>query len=307
MTHIVLVYVESDHSFAHQLATHIEQRGLKIWPVPDTPLPFTEQHADHTRSLDDASHILSIIPADAADFEHLRPHCEHAQTLKKPVIAIRRHPVEVPDDLRDCRVINFEGQFLLAFEELSQLLHKTHAASRPQSDETPLRVVKPGLLPIRFPAERCWREDRLRINYNLPVLLGKEELDVRIPAFFTLCTFKLEHASNKRLRGRRDNQRFYLFDPRRAQHTLTIRRRKGRVQLIYRMTRLQVYHWFPAHYRTLDREAAVLYRYLITGKLDDAVLEPVKRQARRARLVSWGTIVGVWVFLALIVALIVLL
>ncbi|MBN1563245.1 MAG: hypothetical protein JXA10_05365, partial [Anaerolineae bacterium] len=109
---------------------------------------------------------------------------------------------------------------------------------------------------------------------------------------------------SKRLRGRRKHKHYTLFDPRRAQQTLTIRRKRDRTQVYYRMTRLQVYHWFPAHYHVLDREAAALYRYLATGYFDPDLFEPVNRQAQRARATSWGSILLFWLLVVLIIYLI---
>ena len=55
-----------------------------------------------------------------------------------------------------------------------------------------------------------------------------------------------------------------------------------------------------SHYRVLDREAAALYRYLVTGTLTDDVLEPVNYQARVARAMSWGTIAAFFLILFLV-------
>jgi hypothetical protein len=300
MSHIFLLYALPDHNFAHQLAVQIEQRGLRVWPVPNTPPTPDEQAQDRATALEGASHVLGILPTDADDLAQLLPHCQRALELEKHVIAIQHSPVEIPDHLKQCRVVDFEGQFLMAFEELSQILKKTHAPTRPLTVEHPPPVTKPGLLPIKFPAERCWREDRLRINYSLPIILTEEELQARLPAYLVKAHFDLTQSTKKRLRGQRQNEHFPIFDPRRTLHTLTIRRKKGRAQVYYRMTRMQVYYWFPAHYRVLDREAASLYRYLATGKLDASLFEPVNRQARLARALSWSVILIFWLVVALI-------
>jgi hypothetical protein len=207
----------------------------------------------------------------------------------------------IPDHLR-CTVVNFEGQFLVAFEELSNLLAKSHAPTRPLTVEHPPPVAKLGLLPIKFPSERCWREDRLRISYSLPIILTRDELEMRLPAFLVASGFQLTESTRKRLIAQRVNRKYALFDPRRAEHTLSVERRRGRLRVYYQMTRMQVYHWFPAHYLVMDREAAALYRYLATGSLADIFI-PVSIQARRARLVS----VFAWAALLLLTALLIFL
>ena len=304
MAHIFLLFAEADHAFAHHLAVQIEQRGMVVWPVPD-PTLRAEQLTDYLAGLEDASHLLSIVPTDPADFDALQPHCQRALERGLRAIAILTHPGDLPDDLKGCPVVDFEGHFLLAFEELSHLLKKSKAPTRLLTVEHPPPVANVGLLPIFLPSERCWRDDRLRINYTLPILLTPEELDTRLPAFLVAFDFELVQSAKKRIRGQRISKRYALFDPRRAEHTLTIRRRRGRSDVYYRMTRTQVYHWFPAHYRALDREAAALYRYLATGQLQ-GLRALVDLQARRARLVSWSAIVVALLATAVIALLIAL-
>jgi len=201
--------------------------------------------------------------------------------------------------LQACRVVDFRGQFLLAIEELVKQLEKADAPTHPLTVEHPPPLLKPDLLPITLPSERCWREDRLRINYILPIILTPEELEVRLPAFLAQTQFELVKNTPKTIQARR-LRGFSLFDPRRADHTLTVKRRKGSLDVYYRMTRTQVYYWFPGHYRVLDREAAALYRYLVTGKLTPDVLEPVAYQAKLARALSWGTIAAFFLIVFLL-------
>ncbi|MBN1563334.1 MAG: TIR domain-containing protein, partial [Anaerolineae bacterium] len=172
MSHVFVLYAKSDHKFARQLAVQIEQRGIQVWPVPNAaPSPEDLENA-RVEGLESATHILGILPADDADITDLLPYCEQALAAKKHVLAIVYHQAApIPDHLKKCRVIDFEGQFLLAFEELSDALKKTKASTRPLTVEHPPPISKPGLMPIRFPSERCWREDRLRVNYTLPIIL----------------------------------------------------------------------------------------------------------------------------------------
>jgi hypothetical protein len=301
MSHILTLYAPPDQSFAKQLSVQLEQRGLVVWPVPDPlaaqPTPNLDQ------GLPDASHILLILSPEAVELVETQAQITQALDHKRHTIVVVCRDCTIPDTLKPFPVVDFEGQFLLAVEELVRRLQKTDAPTRPLTVEHPPPVVKTGLMPIRLPAERCWREDRLRINYNLPIILAEDDLALRLPAFLAQTQFDLIRSTSKSLRARRKHKEFALFDPRRAQHTLSIKRRKGRLRVYYRMTRLQVYHWFPAHYRVLDREAAALFRYLATGTLD-GILDPVHRQASRARRVSWAAIAGVILVLLLVAYLI---
>ncbi len=303
MTHTQLFYALPDHKFARQLAVQLEQRGVVVWPVPEIP-PTEEQLAlSRAEGLPDASHILGILSINATP--DVEADCQRALEQKKRAFAIVIDEAPVPSHLKNCPVVRFQGRFLMAFEELTDHLRKTRAAIRPLTVEHPPPVAKADLLPIMFPNERCLREDRLRINYNLPMILAQAELDTRLPAFLVAFQFELGESTKKRLVARRLNQKFPLFDPRRADHELAVERRKGHLKVYYQMTRMQVYHWFPAHYRTLDREAAALYRYLATGDIQ-GIVEPVNIQARRARVLSVAALVIIALCLAFIVLLIAL-
>jgi hypothetical protein len=302
MRHILVLYAPEDHEFARQVAVQIEQRGLVVWPVPDltqlAPLP-----ADTPQSHDDASHLLIVLSSrsrataqsDAPPWQvHLGP--------SRNVFVVIQDGCPVPDALQDYPAVNFKGHFLMAIEEVVHLLNKTNAPTRPLTVENPPPVVKLDLLPATMPAERCWREDRLRINYSLPIILTGDDLELRLPAFLVAFNFELVKSSSKLVRARRNN-RYPWFDPRRAEHTITVKRRSGGLRVYYRMTRMQVYYWFPAHYRVLDREAAALYRYLVTGKVE-ALRDPVDLQARLARVVSWGAILMFWIVVVTLAALV---
>lgn len=303
MAHVFLLYVPEDHDFAHQLAVQLQQRGLVIWPVPDPNVAEAEPLPDAEVGFAKASHYLGIISPESIAAETLQAQCSAALDTGKPVIALMRHEVDLPAHLAQCAVVDFDEPFLLAVESLVKRLATVHAPTRQLTIEHPPPVSKPGLLPIALPSERCWRDDRLRINYSLPIILTPEELEMRIPAFFAQTRFELDKSTRKEMRGVRMRE-FKWFDPRRAHHTITIKRRRGGLRVYYRMTRVQVYHWFPAHYYTLNREAAALYRYLATSQLDAALLEPVRRQARRARLLSWA---AVWAFVLIPLAILALL
>jgi hypothetical protein len=299
MSHIFVLYEPQDQSFARQVAVQIEQRGLVVWPVPDPATAPPAQLPDPAQGLETASHVIGILSPTAVASEDMRCQCQHALDLGKHVIAAISQTCDIPAHLRPCPVVDFRGPFLLAVEELVKQLEKTDAPTPPLTVEHPPPLLKPDLLPITLPSERCWREDRLRINYILPIILSPEDLGVRLPAFLVKTQFELVKNTSKTLRARRLRE-FSLFDPRRADHTLTIKRRKGSLDVYYRMTRTQVYYWFPAHYRVLDREAAALYRYLVTGQLTNAVLGPVTHQAKLARALSWSTIVGFFLVLFLL-------
>jgi len=264
---------------------------MVVWPVPDPALRRDEPVPDGSDGLADASHIVIVLSPHSSTPDR-EPHWASVLQGDARVIVVTCDRCTVPDALAAYPVVDFEGQFLPGFEELVRRLKRSHAPTRPLTIEHPPPVAKQDLLPLSLPAERCWREDRLRINYTLPIILTAEELQTRLPAFLVQANFELERATNKQVRGRR-LRRYRLFDPRRAEHTITIKRRSGELAVYYRMARMQVFHWFPAHYRTLDREAAALYRYLVTGQLE-GILKPVEQQARRAILVSWGAIVVFW-------------
>ena len=301
MSHVLLQYAPEDHEFAHHLAVQLEQRGVVVWPVPDPTLPAEEAEPPDD-GLAEASHVLVVLSSRSAAAGR-EPHWAEVPADGPQVIVVVCDACTVPDALAAYPAVNFEGQFLLGYEELVRLLRKAHAPTRPLTAEYALPVSKADLLPIRMPAERCWRDDRLRINYHLPIVLTAEELHTRIPPFFEQADFELSRVDDKLVRGQR-LRRFALFDPRRAEHTITVRRKRGALRVYYRMTRLQAFYWFPAHYRVLDREAAALYRYLVTGVVEPGLFAPVDRQARLARLLSWGILVAFWLVLALLIYLV---
>ncbi len=298
MRHILVLYAPEDHEFARQIAVQIEQRGLVVWPVPDPAQPFPLA-TESTSQLDDASHALVVLSGHAWGIDNSdTPPWQTTIGQVKHIFVIVQDGGPVPDALKAYPTVNFKGQFLMAVEEVVRLLNKTNAPTRQLTIEHPPPVVKHNLLPATMPAERCWREDRLRINYSLPIILTEDDLELRMPAFLVAFGFELVKSSSKQVRARRLN-RYPWFDPRRAEHSITVRRRRGGLRVYYRMTRTQVYHWFPAHYRVLDREAAALYRYLVTSTLTD-LREPIDLQARLARIVSWGAIL---LFLVVVVGL----
>lgn len=301
MPHILVHYAPPDHAFARHLAVQLEQRGMVIRPVPDPGRRSEEPPLDDATALAEASHVL-IVLSTASTAPDAPPHWASVLEGQAKIILVLYDQCAIPPALSGYPAVHFQGQFLLAFEELVRRLIKAGAPTRPLTIEHPPPVAKRDLLPLRMPAERCWREDRLRINYTLPIILTADELQTRLPSFLAQADFELEQATAKQVRGRR-LRRFRLFDPRRADHTITIKRRPDSLRVYYRMTRTQVYHWLPAHYRALDREAAALYRYLATGQLD-GLLKPVQRQARRAVLMSWGVIVALCVVVLLLVYLI---
>ena len=298
-SHVFMLYAPADHDFVYHLAVQLEQRGLVIWPVPDPTLPQPPL-PDEEDGFAQASHIIGVFSPAALASESFRKRCAEACAAQKNMLGVVRQKVKLPTELKDCPLVDFQKPFLLAVEALVKQLKASGAPFRPPPERASPMMDKPGLLPIAMPGERCWREDRLRINYRLPVLLSQKELEDRLPAFFALARFEVVKTSRKGIRGWRMRE-FRWFDPRRAEQTVTVRRRKGGLRVYYRMTRIQVYYWFPAHYHTLNREAAALYRYLVTGQLDEDLLAPVHRQARRARTFSWLAVVSLGVALALIV------
>jgi len=301
MSHILVLYAPPDHAFARHLAVQLEQRGMVIWPLPDAGWQNAAPTPSGGDGLAGASHVLIVLSAASAAADAL-PHWVPALKSGAKFTLVLSDKCAIPAELFAYAVIDFEGHFLLAFEELVRRLLKTGAPTRPLTGEHPPLIPKHGLLPLHMPAERCWREDRLRINYTLPIILTADDLQTRLPAFLVGASFELVQASQKQVRARR-LRRFRLFDPRRADHTITIQRRSADLRVYYCMTRSQVYHWFPAHYRVLDREAAALYRYLVTGQIE-RLLDPVQRQVRQAILNSWGAIAAFWVVVLLLIYLI---
>jgi hypothetical protein len=297
MAHVFLVYQPADQRFALQLATQLQQRGLIVWPVPD---PDTAPAAEPTSQDDgfkDASHFLIVAAQSSADL----PFAD-ALAAGKHVITVLQPGRSVPPALADCPAVDFQAPFLVAVEELVQHLTRAHAPIRQLTFEHPPPVVKAGLLPIALPAERCWRDDRMRINYILPMVISDDDVALRLPAFFVKTGFTLTDSQPHTIRAARKGG-FPWFDPRRVDHTLTIEPREGMLLAFYQMTRTQVRHWFPAHYHVLDREAAALYRYLAMENLDNLLI-PVQRQARRAVAASYGSLIGAFLFLTMVIYLI---
>ncbi len=297
MSHICLLFTPEDHAFAHALAVQLDQRGLVIYPVPEQVRPELPGIGpavlpDPADGLEGASHALLIVSQAALASDRVETLWRQAQAAPAHLIVLPRDTSPLPDFLSDAPKVRFDGPFLLAFEDLVRRLDKSHAPTHPLTVESPPPVSSVDLLPIKLPAERCWREDRLRINYNLPIILDIQDLALRTPAFFDACQLEVVRETHKMIRVKRA-RRYGWFDPRRTQHTITLRPRKGRVQVYYQMARIQVWHWFPAHYRVLDREAAALYRFLVTGTIAPDLFDPVRQQALRARLTSWITLFGV--------------
>jgi len=303
-SHVFMLYAPADHDFVYHLAVQLEQRGLVVWPVPDPTLPQATP-PNEEEGLAQASHVIGVLSPAALEAETFRKRCVEVCAAGKTMLGVTRQAVTLPDELANCPLVDFQKPFLLAVEVLVKRLKAANAPFRPSAERASPMLGKPELLPIAMPGERCWRDDRLRINYRLPVLLSQKELEEQLPAFFALARFEPIKASRKGIRGWRMRE-FRWFDPRRAEQTITVQRRKGGLRVYYRMTRIQVYYWFPAHYHTLNREAAALYRYLVTGQLDEDLLAPVHRQARRARTFSWVAVVSMGVILALLFTLLVL-
>lgn len=297
MAHLFLLYAPPDAPFARQLATQLEQRGLVLWPVPDPDGPL-ELLPDPIVGLETASHVVIVLSPGALAAEEFPHLWDQALEGSRHLVVVQHEACDIPAELAGLPQIDFRERFLLAVEDLVKRLEKVKVPTRPLTVEHPPPVAKLGLLPVSLPAERCWREDRLRINYNLPIIMTQEELEVRMPAFLAQTGFQLVRATTKQIKARRSS-RYPRFDPRRAEHTLTIRQRKGSLRVRYEMARLQVYHWFPAHYRVLDREAAALFRYLAMEDLQEALL-PVEKHARLARMLSWAVLVMLLVLAALI-------
>lgn len=297
MAHIFLVYQPSDQRFALQLATQLQQRGLNVWPVPDPDTAPAAEPTSQDDGFEDASHFLIVAAEGGADLPF-----DDALATGRHVITVLRPGRSVPPALADCPSVDFQAPFLVAVEQLVAHLTRAHAPIRPLTVEHPPPVVKPGLLPIALPAERCWRDDRMRINYVLPMVISDEDVALRLPAFLVKTGFTLADSPPPTIHAARKGG-FPWFDPRRVDHTLTIEPREGMLLAHYQMTRTQVRHWFPAHYHVLDREAAALYRYLAMENLDN-LLKPVQRQARRALVVSWGTLIGAILVLAVVIYLI---
>jgi hypothetical protein len=194
MPHILVHYAPPDHKFAHHLAVQLEQRGMVVWPVPDPALRRDEPGPEQGDGLADASHIVIVLSSHSSSPDG-EPHWASALQGDARVIVVTCDGCTVPDALASYPVVDFEGQFLPGFEELVRRLKRSHAPTRPLTIEHPPPVAKHDLLPLTLPAERCWREDRLRINYTLPIILTAAELQTRLPAFLVQANFELERAT----------------------------------------------------------------------------------------------------------------
>jgi hypothetical protein len=293
MAFLTLAYAPEDTTFAEQLAVQLQQRGLDVQPTPDLLLSPDELYASQRAALKTASHVLVVLSPDAVASEPLqREYQRLTEREEVQVVVVLCRTSDMPSALKPYPLVDFRDRFLLSFEELIKLLKKLKTPKRPITAEPPPPVAKPELLPASLPSERCWREDRLRINYRLPLVMTKSDLSVRLPAFFVRTGFKLVRTTNKGFHARRLSPQFGWFDPRHTHHTLSIKRRKGALQVRYQMTRRQAAIWLPAHYRVMDREAAALLRYLAMEELE-GVLEPVRRQARRAQRQTWLSLVAI--------------
>lgn len=288
MSHIVVVSCPEDATFASQLIVQLQQRGLVVAPVPDPSDPNDTLPPADEQMLEGASHVVLLVSPESVNSAETVALWERALSSSgKTVIAAQHQIGALPAALQGVQLVDFRQPFLLAVEELVQQLKASGAPLRPLTYEHPM--FKQDLLPSWLPSERCWRDDRLRVHYVLPMVLDESELSEMLPAFFSAAGFTSRPGDPSGLSGQR-GKTYPWFDPRRAQQTLTVMPYEGAVLARYQMTRMAVQFWFPAHYHTLDREAAALFRYLATGTLDDA-LEPVDTQARIARMLSWLSVV----------------
>ncbi|MBN1966724.1 MAG: hypothetical protein JW910_18875, partial [Anaerolineae bacterium] len=262
-------------------------------PTPDLSAPEVNQFPHPGADLDTATHVLAILSAEAAASPQMQSDCARALDLDRKIILVLHEPCDIPARLQALPVVDFRDRFLLAVEDLVRQLKTTGAPTRPLTIEHAPPVGKPDLIPITLPGERCWRDDRLKINYILPMIEDEEELALRLPAFFDRAGFDLVTDLLHPFMARR-RRGFPLFDPRRADHTLTVEPVEGALLVYYKMARTQAYFWTRSHFYVLDREAAALFRYLATGTLDDKTLAHVRRQARVARLVSWTALIVFW-------------
>jgi len=287
MSHIFVVFCAQDAPFARQLIIQLQQRGLVVEPMPDPSAPEAFTFPLDAALLDDASHVVLLVSPDAADSPEVADLWRRALGSSRSITAVQRQagaPVPLLDGVP---LIDFRQPFLVAVEELVRHLKNTGAPARPLTYEHPM--FKPDLLPSWLPPERCWRDDRLRINYVLPMVLAADELRERLPPFFAAAGYAPRPGDPSGQSGQRGGG-YRWFDPRRARQSLTVMPLEGALVARYQMTRTQVTLWFPAHYHTLDREAAALFRYLATGA-PDPVLGPVAAQARISRMLSWLSVV----------------
>lgn len=300
-SHICVSHAQQDTIFANQLAIQLQQRGLVVRPLPD---PLALGHID--RAAADlaarlATHILVVLSPNALMSDDETNCWKRALRDNKYVIGILYQTCEVPAELQALPLIDFRGKFLLAVEDLVDLLKRQGAPTRQLTHEHP--IVNPLLLPSMLPSERCRREDRVRVNYTLPVIFSPRELEHMLPEFFRQTGFERIDAESPAIRARR-TARYGLFDPRRADQILIIEPRSGELRVIYQTTRVQVMLWLPAHYHLLDYEAGALYRYLATeGDTITHALQLVHKRARIAQWFSWITLLLIVLFLGTFFAL----
>lgn len=287
MSHIFVAFCPEDTLFATQLIVQLQQRGLVVEPGLDPSDPRGAVLPADPALVDSASHFVLLVSPAAAASAEAQALWDRALSARKPVIAAQHEIGALPPALEGVPLIDFRQPFLLAVEALVQRLKASGAPHRPLTDEQP--VFKPDLLPSWLPPERCWRDDRLRVQYVLPMVLDEDELRTLLPTFFAAAGFTPQPDAPSGVRGQRAGGCPW-FDPRRAPQSLTVMPHEGALLARYQMTRSAVTFWFPAHYHTLNREAAALFRYLATGTLDDA-LRPVIVQARIARMLSWLSVV----------------
>ncbi|WP_119068758.1 toll/interleukin-1 receptor domain-containing protein [Aggregatilinea lenta] len=283
--HVYLSYSAQDKTFARQLGIQLQQRGLVVWRVLDTA-QLVAAPRDEGAALEAASHVLAILSPHSTAESALLRDWGRALGMHKHVFVVIHETCDIPDLLQPLPRVDFRDRFLLAVEDLVQNLQMTGAPTRPLTVEYPPPVGKSGLLPNTLPSERCWREDRLRINYTLPMILPPGELEARTAYFFELAKFELTEVGPRMIQAHRVRA-FNVFDPRRSDQTLIVEQLEGLVMVRYHMTRTQVYYWFPGHYHVLDREAAALYRVLATDDVGPDVLDIANAQAERAQALSW--------------------
>ncbi len=296
-SHICVSHAQQDTVFANQLAIQLQQRGLVVRPLPD-PLALghiNRVEADLAARM--ATHILVVLSPNALSSDDETNCWKRALGENKHVIGILYQTCDIPAELQSLPVIDFRGKFLLAVEDLVDLLKQLGAPTRQLTHEHP--IVNPLLLPSMLPSERCRREDRVRVNYSLPMVFSVSELGEMLPEFFEQTGFERIDADLPAVIRARRTGRYGPFDPRRIDHTLTIEPRAGNLHAIYQTTRVQVILWLPAHYHMLDYEAGALYRFLATegGNVTHA-MEVVRQRARVAQWFSWSILIVILLFLS---------
>jgi hypothetical protein len=299
--HIYLSFAPEDRLFARQLGIQLQQRGLVVWRILDTA-QLGGVPRDEAAALEAASHVLTILSPHSTALPDTLRDWGRALGMQKHVIVVIHETCDIPEVLQPLPRVDFRGRFLLAVEDLVQTLQSTGAPTRPLTVEYPPPVSNADLLPNTLPSERCWREDRLRVNYTLPMILPPGELEARTARFFEIAKFDLADAGPRIVQARRVRG-YNLFDPRRADQTLIVEQLEGLVMVRYHMTRTQVYYWFPVHYHVLDREAAALYRFLATDDPGLDAMDIANAQAERAQALSWVVVATILLLLLSVVLL----